>query len=112
MAGSEIVGPATLVISQGFSAFNAFLPRLTDIRKADAAINPDIIGDVRMGEIAAFTMCVGTGIVASSLTQSPVPAVVGVLIGLTLICVYETALWGDKPMNPKGKVVIRDAQPA
>lgn len=105
---SEIVGPATLVISQGFSAFATFLPKLTDVRKADAAMNPNVVGDVRLGEVAAFTLCVGTGVIASSLTGSPVPAVVGVLTGLALICIYETALWGNNVMNPI-KVVRSDA---
>lgn len=103
-----IVGPATLVVSQGFSAFATFLPKLTDIRKADAKINPDIVGDVRLGEVAAFAFCVGTGVIVSSLTGSPVPTVVAVLMGLSLVCVYETALWGNKVMNPK-EVVRADA---
>lgn len=107
---NEIVGPATLVVSQGFSAFATFLPKLTDIRKADATLNPDIVGDVRLGEVAAFAFCVGTGVIVSSLTKSPVPAVVGVLMGATLVCIYETALWGDKVLNPdKGKAVRSDA---
>lgn len=106
MANAEIVGPASLVISQGFSAFATFLPKLSDIRKMDAKINPDIVGDVRLGEVAAFALCVGTGVIASSLTGSPVPAVVGVLMGAVLVCIYETALWGDKVMNPV--TVVRD----
>lgn len=105
---SEVVGPATLVVSQGFSAFATFLPKLTDIRKTDAKLNPDIVGDVRLGEVAAFAFCVGTGVIVSSLTQSPVPAVVAVLMGLSLVCVYETALWGNRVMNPK-MVVRADA---
>jgi hypothetical protein len=102
MPSPEIVGPATIAISQGFSAFQFFLPKLSDVRKADANINPDIVGDVRLGEVAAFTLTVGVGAIVSSLTGSPVPAFVSLLIGLILIVVYETALSGDKPMNPIG----------
>jgi hypothetical protein len=104
---SEIVGPATLVISQGFSAFATFLPKLSDVRKADAELNPDIVGDVRLGEVAAFTLCMGMGAVVSSLTGSPIPAFVGLLVGLALLFVYETALWGHKPMNPKTSQGVR-----
>lgn len=101
---SDIMGPAALSISQGISAFQFFLPKLSDVRKADPANDPDIVGDVRMGEIAAITLCVGVGAIVSSLSRSAIPAVVSALMAGILVCLYESALHKDKPGNPKGGV--------
>lgn len=100
MPSPEIIGPATLAVSQGFSAFQFFLPRLSDVRKANASANPDIVGDVRLGEVAAFTLTLGVGAIVSSLTGSPVPTFVALLIALVLIAIYEAALSGDRILNP------------
>lgn len=97
----EMVGPASLAISQGMTAFLAFLPRLSDVRKASAADDVGMVGDVRLGEVAATAVCVGVGVITSSLTGSPVPAFVAVLVALTLICIYETALSSDHAWEPK-----------
>lgn len=97
---SDIVGPASLVVSQSFGAFQFFLPKLSDVRKASPN-DPDMVGDVRMGEVGAITLAVGTGAILSSLTQSAVPAVVALLIVIVLVCLYEMALNGERPGNPK-----------
>lgn len=98
---SDIIGPASLAVSQGFSAFQFFLPKLSEVRRANVDTNPDIVGDVRLGEVAAFTLTLGVGAIVSSLTGSAVPAFVALLIGAMLVFVYEAALRGDKPLNPK-----------
>lgn len=102
---SEIVGPASLVVSQSFSAFTHFLPPLSEVRKANPEANPDIVGDVRMGEIAAMTMAVGVGAILSSLTGSVVPSAVAFIMTLVLICLYEAALNGNRPGNPPDKTL-------
>jgi|SRR5215211_1571005 len=98
---SDIVGPATLSITSGMSAFQFFLPKLSDVRKADAVKNPEMVGDVRMGEVAGITLCVGIGVIVSSLTGSSVPAVVAVIMATILVFVYESALRGDRPWEPR-----------
>lgn len=97
---SDALGPATLAITQSVSSFQFFLPRLSEVRRADKEHNPDLVGDVRMGEVAAATLCLGIGAMVSSLSGSPYPAIVAVIMVVILVCVYETALRGDKPMNP------------
>lgn len=97
---SDALGPATLAITQSVSSFQFFLPKLSDVRRTDAAHNPDMVGDVRMGEVAAATLCLGIGAMVSSLSGSPYPAMVSVLMVVILVCLYETALRGNKPMNP------------
>jgi flagellar basal body L-ring protein FlgH len=96
-----IVGPASLAISQGINSFSQFLPKLSDVRRANINDNPDVAADVRMGEIAAVTLTVGVGAIVSSLTGSSAPAVVSVLVAGTLVCVYEATLRADRPMEPR-----------
>lgn len=100
MASPNDYGPATLAITQSVGAFQFFLPRLSDVRKANPS-DADMAGDVRMGEVAAGALCIGIGAMVSSLSGSPYPAMVAILMTAILICVYETALRGDRPMNPK-----------
>lgn len=98
---SDILGPATLAATQGFSAFSTFLPRLSDVRKANASADPDIVGDVRLGEVAAFATAVGIGAIAASLTRSPIPVYSALFISVVLICVYESALRGENLFAPR-----------
>lgn len=100
---SDVVGPATLAITQAVGSFQFFLPRLSDVRKADITKDPGIVGDVRMGELAAGTLCLGVGTIVSALTQSPIPALVAMLMAAILIAVYEATLIADRPMEPRGK---------
>lgn len=86
-----IIGPATLSITQAIGSFSTFLPSLADIRKEDGS-NPELINDVRVGEVAAVAVTVGVGAIVSSLTGSPVPAVVAVVVALGLVLMYEATL--------------------
>jgi hypothetical protein len=97
----NVVGPATLAMTQAVGSFQFFLPRLSDVRKADPVRDTGMIGDVRLGEVAATTLCLGVGAMVSSLTGSSVPIVVSMLTALMLVCLYEAALQGDRPMEPK-----------
>ena len=109
MANSEALGAATIALGQTVGAFQFFLPRLSDVRKAGPN-DADMIGDVRMGEVAAGALCIGIGAMVSSLSGSAVPVVVSILTAAAMMCVYESALRGDKPFNPVSpKVVTEDA---
>lgn len=90
-----LIGPATLGMTQGVTLFQSFLPKFTDIRKADPANNPDFVKDVRMGELAASLLTIGLGAMMSGLTGSAVPSVVAVLASAGLILLYETALMSN-----------------
>lgn len=98
----EMFGPASLAIGQGVTAFNVFLPKITDIRKANPADNPEFAADVRIGEIAAVTVTMGIGLIASSITRSSVPAIVSGIVCLILVFIYESVLRADRPLEPKG----------
>lgn len=108
MPSPEMFGPATLGITQGVTAFNVFLPKFTDIRKADPANNPEFAADVRMGEVAAATVTIGIGMIASSITGSSVPTVTAVVVVLMLVVLYESTLKANRPFE-RGSVVIPTA---
>lgn len=95
MPNPEIFGPATLVLGQSIGAFGTFMPKFTDIRAAHPSTNPELAADVRMGEVAASAITIGVGAIASSLTGSPAPMIVGILTALVLVSVYEGALNAD-----------------
>jgi hypothetical protein len=96
----EMYGPAMLGVTQGITTFTTLLPPLADIRKADPT-DTSFAGDVRMGEVAAVTLTLGIGMISSSLTGSPVPAGTAVLMCFILLCVYESALRGNRPFEAK-----------
>lgn len=99
---SDVLGPASLALGQGIGAFQFFLPRLSEVRRSSPG-DPDMAGDVRMGEIAAIAVCTAVGAIGSSLARSVVPMVVSMVTSFVIVCVYEAALQGDKPFNgPKG----------
>jgi hypothetical protein len=102
-------GPASLAVGQTISAFTTFLPPLSTVRKATAE-DTDVIGDVRLGEVAAVTVSLGTGAIVASITGSPLPILAGAIMALVLVCVYETALRGNRPFEPNspltGKVLV------
>lgn len=102
MVDPGVAGAATLGITQGVSAFQFFLPRLSDVRKGSMN-DPELVGDVRMGEVAAITLCVGIGAIVSSLTASSVPVLVSIVVSTILVCLYEATLRGDRPFEPKGE---------
>lgn len=107
----DMFGPATFALGQAVSAFTTFLPKFSDVRKANPADNPDLAADVRMGEIAAVTVSVGIGAIASSLTGSPVPVAVTIIVCLVLVILYESTLTANAPMENRANAlyVARDA---
>lgn len=98
---SDVFGPATLAAGQTLSTFTTFLPRLSDVRKANRASDLDMVADVRMGEVAAAAISMGIGVVASSLSGSAIPMYAMAFVAIIVICVYEAALRGDNLFEPK-----------
>lgn len=86
------VGIAALALTQSYGQFSAYLPKLSDIRRADPTTDADMVADVRVGEIAAFVGSLGVGVIVASLTKDPTPAYVSVAVSIILICLYESVL--------------------
>lgn len=95
----DVLGPASIALGQGIGAFQFFLPKLSDVRRASQN-DVDMVGDVRLGEVAAIAVCTAVGAITSSLARSMVPMVVAIITSTVIVCVYETALRGDRPGNP------------
>lgn len=95
---SDMFGPAMLGVSAGIQAFQSMLPRITDIRK-ETTDNSSFAADVRLGEVAASTLTIGVGIIASSLTQSVIPVYTSMLMAIILIAIYESTLRADRPFE-------------
>lgn len=90
MPNPEMVGPASLSIGTATSAFMGFLPKFSDVRRAD----PDDAGmakDIRLGIFAAVAVSVGTGVIVSSLSGSPVPTVTAAIMCAILVWCYGSA---------------------
>lgn len=86
------VGVAAIALTQSYAQFQAFMPKLSDIRRADPNVDFDIVGDVRIGELAAFIGSLGVGVIVSSLAGTPLPAYVSVIVCGLLIALYESVL--------------------
>lgn len=95
----NVIGAATLSMTQSLSLFQTFLPKFSDIGKADPATNTELVRDVRMGEIAAVLMTLGIGGMTSALTGSSVPAVVALITCGGLVVLYEAALSSRGEVN-------------
>lgn len=86
------VGPAITAMSTGLGTFGSFMPRLSDVRKADPRTDTATAADVRHGELMAVGVTVGVGVIISSLTKSAVPTYVAVAVALGLVLMYEHTL--------------------
>jgi len=101
----ELYGPATLALTLGFTAFQTYLPKLSEVRRATPETHPDVAADVRVGEIAASVVTIGAGLIASSLTGSPLPTFISAIVILVLIGLYESTLQAKNP----GSVIVKEA---
>lgn len=81
---------ALLTVTASVSVFTALLPPFADVRKATG--DEDMVNDVRMGEIASGALVVAIGLTASSMTNSPVPAMTACVFAAALVCMYESVL--------------------
>ena len=95
----NVIGPATLSMTQALALFQNFLPRFSEVRLADPDRNPDVIRDVRMGELAAVLMTLGIGGMTSALTDSQVPAIIAFVTCAGMVALYEYALRARSEVN-------------
>jgi hypothetical protein len=89
---------STMAISTTLGAFYQFMPPLSEVRKRNVG-DSAFAADVRTGEIMATALAVGVGGIASYLSGSPVPAILGVVLAFALVGGYETTLRSYRPME-------------
>lgn len=91
MPNPNALGPASLAVGQAVGSFSVFLPRFTDVRQS-APHDKTMVRDVRLGEVAAVAMSLGIGVILSSLSGEPAPAIVALVMALIVVVLYEQAL--------------------
>lgn len=79
-----------LAVTSSVGLYTSLLPSLSDVRKANN--DPTVTNDVRMGEIAAGSLAVSIGLLASTMTGSPAPAMVAVVCAVGITLMYESIL--------------------
>lgn len=99
MTDSGVIGPAMLGMTQSIGLFQTMLPKFSEIRKTNPEDNPELVQDVRMGELAAVLLTLGIGAMTSALTGSAVPSVVAVTSSVGLVMLYESALRARTEVN-------------
>lgn len=87
----ELLGPTNIAIGSATAAFMGFMPKFTDVRRANAD-DAAMRADVKLAEIAAFAVAMGTGLIVSNITGSPFPAIVTLLMCAVLIACYRSAM--------------------
>lgn len=79
-------------------AFYQMLPPISEVRKRSIG-EPEFAADVRMGELMASAITIGMGGIASSLSGSPIPALVSVFVAVGLVTMYESTLRTSRPLE-------------
>lgn len=87
---SEATNATLIAVTSSVGVFTSLMPPFAEVRKSIG--NPDMVADVRMAEIAAGSLVVTIGVIASSMAKSPVPAMVSAVFAGALVCMYESVL--------------------
>lgn len=91
----------TLAMTQAVTAYTFFLPKITDVRKTSLGDN-EMVADIRTGEIAAFVVSLGVGMVCSALSGSSLPAAISLLMAVIITALYESVLRKEPASTPIG----------
>jgi len=83
------IGSASLSITQAVISFSAFLPNFVEVGKAD---KEQIVGEVRLGELAATSIALSIGALLSWLSRSSIPFGIAAFMSFVLVAMYEVAL--------------------
>lgn len=84
-------GISVTVTSMMMSGFTAFLPTLREVRQGSPK-DPQMVNDVRYGQLAAGVLAVGIGALMSWLSESAVPMYVAIFATILYSIIYEMAL--------------------
>lgn len=82
---------STIAIGQTVFAYSYFLPRLSEVRRANDAATR---GDVLLGQLAAGSVSLAVGGLLSWMTSSSLPVLTTLLIAAIIAAVYQFAMNG------------------
>lgn len=89
---------ATISIGQTTFAYSYFLPRLSEVRRADPG-DSLMRGDVMLGQLAAGAVSMAVGVLLSAMTQSQLPIIVTVFVAVVIAVIYQYAMTGERVME-------------
>lgn len=91
MSDPGAVSVSAIAIGQTVVAYQFFLPRLSEVRRADPG-EPGTRGDVYLGQIAAGGVSLAVGVLIAVISGSWVPVWVTLVIAGIVAGVYHYAL--------------------
>lgn len=91
MADPGAVSVSAIAIGQTVVAYQFFLPRLQEVRRADPG-DPGVRGDVLLGQVGAGAVSLAVGIMLASLSGSPVPVWATLFVAAIIAGVYHYAM--------------------
>lgn len=92
------VTASTIAIGQTVFSYSYFLPRLSEVRRADVG-DPMMRGDVMLGQLAAGAVSVTVGMLLTWMTGSSLPVVTTLAIAVIIAVIYQYALTGTRVME-------------
>lgn len=98
MADAGSVSAATVSLGQTVMSYSFFLPKLSEVRRADPA-DSGMRGDVVLGQIAAGSLSLATGLLLSWMTGSRLPTLASVFIIIVIASMYHYALVGGQQVG-------------
>lgn len=98
MADPGALGAASIAIGQTVVAYQIFLPKLGDVRRAEKG-DPVMRGDVLLGQLAAGSVSVMVGLMLTQMSGSRTPLMVSLFIAVLIGAIYQYALVGDRVME-------------
>lgn len=91
MSDINAVGVSSIAIGQTVVAYQFFLPRLSEVRRAEPS-DPLMRGDVYLGQVAAGALSISVGGMLAYLTGSQVPLYTSIVIALVIAGTYHYAM--------------------
>ncbi len=93
MADGSGITASTIALGQTGFLYSWFLPKLSEVRRADPA-DPTMRGDVLLGQIAAGSVSMTVGLLLSFLTDSKLPVITTLFVAIVIAVVYQYAMGG------------------
>jgi hypothetical protein len=95
MADVAGLSTASLTIGQTVFTYSYFMPPLREVRKANPD-DPDMRGDVLMGQLAAGSVSMSVGMMLTWMTGSKAPVMTTLFIAVVIAVLYQYALNGGR----------------
>jgi hypothetical protein len=93
MADPGALTASSIAIGQTVFAYSYFLPPLREVRRADPN-DPDVRGDVILGQVAAMAVSLSIGGLVTWMTGSTIPVLTTIAVAVVIAIIYHYALQG------------------